>query len=276
MKQFNGSKVIGSSHGLLCLRSYDKDMFVLWNPSIRKSLSIRIPLVSFRYCFLGFAVVKNDPTIVIITKRWNVGIFTLSSKRCTEFRHTKLPPKCVLPISSQIVIDSCIYWAARAFIQSMDGSFRDTYMIMSFDLIAKEIKLVDIPRSCILNNPFPIHFFISKLRESLVLFVPNERVEIPVCGVWKMEHDASFTKLFNIKTPNYTINNILGFRKNGELVMETQKEDEEFAALEVYDPCASVISGFMEKRVHSSWILTRKRYFCSISWILVYGLVGIL
>nr|GEU62023.1 hypothetical protein [Tanacetum cinerariifolium] len=142
----------------------------------------------------------------------------------------------------KIVIDNCIYWAAREFVRSMDGSFRDSYMIMSFDLIAKDIRLVDIPLSCILSNPFPIHFFISKLRESLVLFVPNERVEIPVCGVWKMEHDASFTKLFTINTPNYTINNILGFRKNGELVMETRKDDEELAALEVYDPCSERIS----------------------------------
>ncbi|GJY03344.1 integrase, catalytic region, zinc finger, CCHC-type containing protein [Tanacetum coccineum] len=137
MKQFNDLKIIGSSHGLLCLHSYDKDMYVLWNPSIRKSLSIKIPLVPFKHGFLGFA----------------------------------------------IVIDNCIYWAAREFIRSMDGSFRDSYMIMSFDLIAKDIRLVDIPLSCILSNPFPIHFFISKLRESLVLFVPNERVEIPVCGV---------------------------------------------------------------------------------------------
>ncbi|GKF29143.1 hypothetical protein Tco_0095485, partial [Tanacetum coccineum] len=69
MKQFNDLKVIGSSHGLLCLHSYEEDMYVLWNPSIRKSLSIKIPLVPFKHGFLGFAVcpIKNDPTVVMIT-----------------------------------------------------------------------------------------------------------------------------------------------------------------------------------------------------------------
>ncbi|GJQ94763.1 hypothetical protein Tco_0005902 [Tanacetum coccineum] len=75
----------------------------------------------------------------------------------------------------------------------------------------------------------------------VMISYPNQ-VEIPVCGVWKIEHDESFTNLFTISTPDYTINNILGFRKNGEHVMETQKEDEEFAALEVYDPGSERIS----------------------------------
>ena len=51
-----------------------------------------------------------------------------------------------------------------------------------------------------------------------------------------MEHDDSFTNLFTISAPGYTIFNVLGFRKNGELVMETKKKDQEFTALEFYQP----------------------------------------
>nr|GEX77096.1 hypothetical protein [Tanacetum cinerariifolium] len=251
MKQFNDLKVIGSSHGLLCLRSYDKEMLVLWNPSIRKSVRIKLPYFPSSNNFLGFAVcpANNDPTIVMISHPWNVGVFTLSSKRFTMFQYTKLPPKSITPMSSQVVIDSCIYWVARELIHSVDGSFHYSYMIMSFDLIAKEIRLVDIPHSCILNTPFSKHFFISRLRESLVLFVPNEKVQIPVCGVWKMEHDESFTKLFTISTPGHTINKIFGFRKNGELVMETAKVVGQFATIELYEhfaalykPCSEYIN----------------------------------
>ncbi|GKA17966.1 F-box protein CPR1-like protein [Tanacetum coccineum] len=242
MKRFNGLKVTGSSHGLLCLRCRDdKDMLVLWNPFIRKSVSIKLPYLPWGNNFLGFAVcpANNDPTIVMITYPWKVVIFTLSSKRFTEFQYTKMPPKSIRPISSQVVIDSCIYWAAFSMV---DGSSYFNYMIMSFDLIAKEIRLVDIPHTCILNNPFPRRFFISKLMESIVLFVLDEMVDIPVCGVWKMEHDETFTKLFTINIPHYTISNILGFRKNGELVMETKKKGEWFAALELYQPCSERIS----------------------------------
>nr|GFA08658.1 hypothetical protein [Tanacetum cinerariifolium] len=123
-----------------------------------------------------------------------------------------------------------------------------------------------------------------RLRESLVLFVPNEKVQIPVCGVWKMEHDESFTKLFTIRTPGYTINKIFEFRKNGELVMETAKVVGQFATIELYEHLLHftnhaqntlIILVFLEKSIHSSWALTRKHYFCSMSWILVYVLTSI-
>ncbi|GKB16496.1 DELLA protein RGL2-like protein [Tanacetum coccineum] len=92
------------------------------------------------------------------------------------------------------------------------------------------------PLFWISNNSFSGCYYISKLLESLILLVSNKEVDIPVYHVWKMENNGSLTKLFTISTPGLTINNILGFRKNGELVMEIQKEDQEFAALEIYDP----------------------------------------
>ena len=109
-------------------------------------------------------------------------------------------------------------------------------MIPSFDLIAKEFRLVvDIPDSLKLDNPF---FSISKLMESLVLFVCGKGV----CGVWKIEHDGSCTKLFTFSTNDGSIRSILGFRKNGELVMKTQKTvHERFARFEVYEPCSKRI-----------------------------------
>ncbi|GKC90754.1 hypothetical protein Tco_1151403 [Tanacetum coccineum] len=131
----------------------------------------------------------------------------------------------------------CVYWVVlEGTPVDSDRSCSFDYMIMSFDLITREIKVVDIPRSCITNNSFSGCYYISKLLESLILLVSNKEVDIPVYHVWKMEHNGSLTKLFTINTPGLTINNILGFRKNGELVMEIQKEDQAFAALEIYDP----------------------------------------
>ncbi|GJR41094.1 putative RNA-directed DNA polymerase, eukaryota, reverse transcriptase zinc-binding domain protein [Tanacetum coccineum] len=83
------------------------------------------------------------------------------------------------------------------------------------------------------------------LRESLVLFLPDKGAEIPACGVWKIEDDGSFTKLFTFNTPNSSIRKI-----------------------------ASSILGFIETCLPSSWHLTRKRYFYWITRIVVCILTG--
>nr|GEV35341.1 Holliday junction resolvase MOC1, chloroplastic-like isoform X1 [Tanacetum cinerariifolium] len=60
---------------------YSRGLFVLWNPSIRRSVGILGPVYLF-YPF-GFAVcsVTNEPTVVKISYPWKVEIFALSSKR---------------------------------------------------------------------------------------------------------------------------------------------------------------------------------------------------
>ena len=61
-------------------------------------------------------------------------------------------------------------------------------MIVSFDLNANAFKDKNFPDTITNESYKPARLFISKLRESLVLFVPNRQV-----GIWKMEHDCSFT-----------------------------------------------------------------------------------
>ncbi|PWA47609.1 hypothetical protein CTI12_AA496580 [Artemisia annua] len=103
MKQeFNDSaEVIGSSHGLLCVHIRNTGLFLLSNPCIRKVVSLQLPDYRFRDNFLGFAIcpVTNDPTIVMILSSWQVGIFTLSSKRFTFSQHTRLHPRRVQVMS---------------------------------------------------------------------------------------------------------------------------------------------------------------------------------
>ena len=91
MKNFNDLRVIGSSHGLLCFYSRNKRMFVLWNPSLKKSVGIALPDYTKKGCLpiiktsFGFMVcpVTSDPIIVDFSYRGvvpiQVHIFTLSS-----------------------------------------------------------------------------------------------------------------------------------------------------------------------------------------------------
>ncbi|GJW60406.1 ribonuclease H-like domain-containing protein, partial [Tanacetum coccineum] len=148
----------------------------------------------------------------------------------------------------QVVIDSCIYRVAYEKIRRQNGSFTYQYMIVSFDLDDKEFKAIDLPDT--ITNPFtsPIRFIISKLKGSLVVIVPHREIK-----VWKMEPNCSFTQLFTINTS--CITDIVGFRKNGELVVETQDTPgrwvffggtgyigNTYSALEVYDPCSKQIT----------------------------------
>nr|GEW97723.1 hypothetical protein [Tanacetum cinerariifolium] len=99
-----------------------------------------------------------------------------------------------------------------------------------------------------LTNRFFEAFSISKRRDSLVVYgyiIEEEELEKPVCGVWMMVHDGlvtSLRKLFTIDTPNSSVNRILGFRKSGELIMETQNRYGISAILKVYEPRSQQIS----------------------------------
>ena len=105
-------------------------------------------------------------------------------------------------------------------------------MVVSFDLITKEFKVVDLPDS--LTNKLYSLVSVSKLRESLVV-VGSIKVEgARCCDVWVMERDSSFIKLFTIGASIY---NILWFRNNGEPIFEIGKVD----GLHVYDPCSQQI-----------------------------------
>ena len=114
-------------------------------------------------------------------------------------------------------------------------------MVVSFDLITKEFKVVDLPDS--LTKELRSCCFVSKLGESLAVYgyVKSEEGEVS-SGVWVMEHDLSFRKLFTIGT---TVDKILGFKKNGETIIETRivGEDTRFTMLDVhvYDPYSQQI-----------------------------------
>nr|GFA12979.1 hypothetical protein [Tanacetum cinerariifolium] len=82
------------------------------------------------------------------------------------------------------------------------------------------------------------HCSVSKLNESLVVYGSIKVQGAGCCGVWVMEHDLSFRKLFSIRAPLYTL---FGFRKNGEPIFEIPNADEQFTTLNVYDPCSQKI-----------------------------------
>nr|XP_043635021.1 F-box/kelch-repeat protein At3g06240-like [Erigeron canadensis] len=257
------SIVVGSSHGLLCVNSYYKfgdgypydgtEIVVLWNPSINKSIGIEVPYMHDLSVFVsdvtGFGVcpVTFDPTIVKIGygfhSPWKVEIFTLSTGTW-RILSTNLPRESIRDLEnwSQVVIDRFIYWAAVNLFVAEDDPSR--FWIISFDLTAKEFKEINLTGT-LTNQLFSIQG-ISKLRGSLVvLSYHGEFEEDPsVCCLWMMKEQGiskSFTKLYTINLPDATVKTLLGFRKTGDLILETQHQNEENAQLEVYNPYSKAI-----------------------------------
>ena len=228
---------IGSSHGLICLSDSFK-MAVLWNPSIRKSVAMLFPSLLGKYeshkVAVGFGVNPNtfDPTILRISYPvhghgpWNVWVFTLNSQCWKNLENEHLPRQSIrLKRSSQGVIGSFIYWAASERIVGDAGiSSQKHYMIVSFDLVNHRFSVIDIPGSLLSRLSVP--FYVSKLRDSLVIFGNVIGDQWHSFYIWELKLNrynkiTSFKTLFNIFTPQLL--KLLGFTNSGNPVFEVDK-----------------------------------------------------
>ncbi|XP_071717963.1 uncharacterized protein [Rutidosis leptorrhynchoides] len=193
-------EIVGNSHGFLCFTSWylgDGDSFnryVMWNPSIRKSVSIDVPYngSSFR-----------------------VEVYTLSAG-VWRSPLTKLPSEWFdihmgydTPV---VVLNGFIYRCAY-----VDSPFNNS--IVSFDLASEEFTKILVPDKLTNSCYYCIHLF--KLGGSLGV-VQSERckgLEEEVHEVWIMDHVSKLlTKLFTITLPEMW--KVVGFRDNEQLIIE--------------------------------------------------------
>ncbi|GKD62646.1 hypothetical protein Tco_1300155 [Tanacetum coccineum] len=110
-----------------------------------------------------------------------------------------------LESSTRVAIDRFIYWVAYDRIVVYDGVFQSKHA--------------------------PQDISISELNESLVVSAyTNEVNDGLVYGIWMMGEEGgvmtSFKKLFTINIPDLSTMTLLGFRKNGEPIMESTKYEE--------------------------------------------------
>ncbi|GJZ46686.1 reverse transcriptase domain-containing protein [Tanacetum coccineum] len=225
-------------------------MVVIWNPSIRKYVGIVVPFelrsLFGNFTHFGFRVCPStyDPTIVGIFryltkfKHKVVGIFTLSSNTWKMIPSSNMHGESIeLESTTQVAIDRFIFWVAFD---------RIVNLILSFDLITHEFKELNLPVS--ITNQVAPAISISELNGSLVVSAyTNEVNDGRVYDVCMMGEEGgvmtSFTKLFNIKTPYYSsISKVLGFTMSGEPIIETEKDGEVFATVEVYKSCSEHIN----------------------------------
>ncbi|GKB28686.1 probable galacturonosyltransferase 7 isoform X2 [Tanacetum coccineum] len=160
LKQYRCPFFVGACHGLLCWNGYNKinkkEMVVIWNPSIRKSIGVALPKyrhdlwIGYQRVY-GFGVchLTSDPTVIEVlcadnmhwyeNKPWHVKVFTLSSGVWNVIPTANLPRQSItLDNSTPVVIDRFIYWGASENILTKEN------MLVSFDLITKGNPLLCI------------------------------------------------------------------------------------------------------------------------------------
>ncbi|GJU08821.1 F-box domain containing protein [Tanacetum coccineum] len=249
----------GSVDGLLCYYGLYQDvdlethMVVIWNPSVRKCVGIVIPNVlrsKVGYTRIGFGVCPrtNDPKLVKINVVqtpsicWEVQVFTLSS-RVWKTVFTGAPLRSCTLMSEHVFVDAIIYWSTR-------GSF-----ILSFDLKSDKFGEVSIPERFVRTYGQRV----VKVNGSLGLLEYNKEGEMWVCGVWMRKDHVNnpFTKIYTVKVEGKSVFfKVLGFRNNGEVLLQSDDDDSEGSQIEVYEPSSGRINSVGisgERLTFSAW-----------------------
>nr|GEX01920.1 hypothetical protein [Tanacetum cinerariifolium] len=232
--------LLGSSQGLFFFYKLYNSQFVLWNPTIKKSVAIDLPtnddeldIVPDHRTTIAFGVCPNtldaklvkitsENPFVSITTVIQVEVYTLSS-RVWRILASNLPQKSLMFLD-WVDVGGFIYWFSQ-------DSVSHSYLITSFDLTSEVFTEVSLP-DCLTSND-DNYVFLSKLGDSLVLLEGNNWD----IHVWIMKNGdpKSFTPLYTIDMPSENIISVLGFRKNGEPIIEIKRDKNESEII-VYEP----------------------------------------
>ncbi|XP_076938614.1 uncharacterized protein LOC143606875 [Bidens hawaiensis] len=150
------------------------------------------------------------------TVYWNAEVFTLGTGTCRSISMNIHLPHILKRFSdNKVVVDGVIHWVA------CDLDTRSNNVIVSFDLTSEEFGTVDLPDGLAQCRALSIF----ERKGSLVVI--KYHMDTPICEVWAMikngDSKSLFTKLFDVTfkgTYDTLSEEILGFRKNGELMTE--------------------------------------------------------
>ncbi|KAA8524834.1 hypothetical protein F0562_011257 [Nyssa sinensis] len=231
-------RIVGSCNGLICLSDdYDShtDTIVIWNPSIRKSVTLPKPgfkFVPHGACLLGFGFdpLSNDYKVVRIVYQPenynfkvppNVELYTLSSGIWRSIS-AAAPPYVVFnffPLST--FINGAVHWVASSLCS----------FIVAFDMGTEAFRELPLPDS--VANTDVLKLSITVLGTSLTVIQYEKIWQSDYCWVWVMKQYGvveSWTKLLTIDMRE-GIRQVVGFRKNSEVLLSARVR-----GLVSYDP----------------------------------------
>nr|GMC73129.1 F-box protein CPR1-like [Ipomoea batatas] len=252
-------RIVGSCNGLVCLTD-DMGEYnlttILWNPSIRKSVVLPEPRVTFTSngaCShthgFGFDPLTNEYKVVRIVNIWlndgppQVELYELSKGRWRDISHAASGFRYRVGATAPAAFArGILHWAA------MDENFRN--VILWFDMSKEVFGEISLPESLASAS---LRYFtdlrVGMYKESLAVFVHGTYSMNPYCCVWIMEEYGnvrSWTQLFSINHLRLGFQLLVGFRQNGEALFVDR--DKCFA---IFDPKALVIE-YLD--IHGSYL----------------------
>ncbi|XP_059452353.1 F-box/kelch-repeat protein At3g23880-like [Corylus avellana] len=231
--------LIGYVNGLMCL--FEHDRFILWNPSIRKVLNLPKPCITLKthgrttcHEAFGFDPRTNDYKVVRIAIPWrttaivketlvevysvSTGSWRISSTTfppLTTVFDTRLPKPCV---------EGSVHFTAR------NRSY--TNIILSFDLRDEVFREMIFPY----NIGYRTYIATCRVSGSLTLLSYHTERS---WSVWVMKEYGAVDSWVQVQQTTIDIaeeiENVLGFKKNGHVLLQTRKKHGHCDLLS-YDP----------------------------------------
>ncbi|GKD71218.1 F-box domain containing protein [Tanacetum coccineum] len=186
-------------------------------------------------------------------RTWEVQVFTLST-RVWKTVYTGAPFRSCDFSLGQVFVDGVIYLCAFYF--DRGSKFN---IVISFDLKSEKFGEVCLPERLV---HLPMYLDVAKVNDSLGLLEYYDEGEESVCGVWTRKDGTNkpFTKIYTIKVKGKELyGRVLGFRNNGEVVIELDDNYEE-SSIEVYEPSSGHINGV---GINGA----QRAYFCARSYM---------
>ena len=169
-------------------------------------------------------------TVSKVPSVWKVKVFTLST-RVWKTVNAGVPFKSLF-FRFEVFVDGVIYFSAIDGLYSGVGS----NLVISFDLKSEKFGEVCLPERLV----HALLLGVVKVNESLGLLEDYVEGGMMLIGVWTRKDGASktFTQIYTIKVED-SVYHVLGFRNNGEVLMEMMEESE----LKVYEPFSGHTNG---------------------------------
>lgn len=224
-------RIVGSCNGLVCLCDdffQDAENAVIWNPSLRKSVTITLPEKPPNpyMCVLGFGfdLGKNMFKVVIVTYEKEglnycklppeVKVYEQGGGEWRKIECAALQYCMVEFMWSQVFLHGTVHWVA--YDPSVTGGFHN--LIVAFKMDDEVFRDFALPPN--IADQRPTCLSISLFKDSLAVLCGGESVN-GACSVWVMKDYGvfeSWTNLYNITLPG-VLSRTLGFRKNGEILL---------------------------------------------------------
>jgi F-box interacting protein len=245
-------RCIGSDHGLICL-SGDGGFF-LWNPLIGKVVTLPEPSSSkfkgrTNHAFV-FDPESKDYLLVRICVSSRKNACSSSRKHAKGKKSTKTNTTMIVEIYS-VKRGSWEKFEMTAFGESIviaDNGQRKTLLngwvhfaakkgrmgcVLEFGVHEKVFKIIELPESCVWSHSFNKIVTIDYMGSLAIVHFPDNPL---YCSIWVRKEENLWENTIRIAIASGFLWNVLSFRKNGHIIIETSRDMVGFPELCSYDP----------------------------------------